>query len=39
MSINPAARLLALAMLGAMAGCAYSGGIDRPLVQKVAWFS
>ena len=39
MLIKWTARPLALAMLGALAACAYSGGIDRPLVQKVAWFS
>lgn len=31
--------LLALAGLAAVSACAYRGGIEQPLVQKVAWFS
>jgi hypothetical protein len=39
MLMRPTRYLLTAAMVWALAACAYSGGIDRPLVQKVAWFS
>lgn len=33
------ARWAAFAVLGVLAACSYSGGIDQPFAQKVAWFS
>ena len=36
---HPIARLFALAGLCAVSACGFTGGIEQPFVQKVAWFS